>query len=515
MALMGAAVSGAALFATGITACNGPPVTSVALNLYAPSAQSPLTGVSWLNFTFSGSNLASPVTNLVATSTGATALTGLPTTTDVTVTVEGLPAFDPASGTPAALSRGSSVGVDFSKPATLNLFISLVDRFALATSAAGAVQALATARAGHTATLLKDGRVLIAGGGTFLGAASGNPLPSTIVGSAELFDPADGSIAPVSTTCNGSATALCTARAFHTATLLKDGRVVLMGGLSFATGGALASTRAIEIFSPTANSFSASSTQLTESGDRAYQTATLRADGTVLVAGGARYANQTATPLATADLYTPSPELVAATSTSLSTARMSHTATALKDGRILIAGGHGGSGALASTEVFDATFSAGPTLATARTGHAALRLDATYVVLVGGFTAPADPGTITGGVEFYNQDTGVLDASKAVALITPRAAHDIALTSGGRVLVTGGVTRSGTEEWKVSAGETIESNGNGGFRSRATTAAAREGRSYHRATALANSFVLVTGGLSADALASWVTLSHAELYNPP
>ncbi|MBI3073785.1 MAG: hypothetical protein HYY84_16880 [Deltaproteobacteria bacterium] len=496
-------------------ACSGPPVTSVALNLYAPSGQSPLTGVTWLNFTFSGPNLASPTTKLVAASGGTAALTGLPTTSDVTVTVEGLPAFDPATGTPAALSRGSAVAVDFAKPSTLNLFIALVDQFALATSATGSAQALSAARAGHTATLLKDGRVLIAGGGTFLGAASGTPLPSTIIGSVEIFDPRDGSITSIATPCSGTGTALCTPRAYHTATLLKDGRVVLVGGLTFATGGALVSTRAIELFSPTTNSFSASSTQLTENGDRAYHTATLRADGTVLIAGGARYSNQTATPLATADIYTSSPELIAATSTTLATARLLHSATTLKDGRILIAGGQGSSSVLSSTEIFDSTFSPGPTLATARTAHAALRLDATYVVLIGGFATPADPGSITGSIEFYNQDTSALDATKTISLITPRAAHDIALTSGGRILVSGGVTRSGTDQWKVIAAETIEANGSGGFRSRATTAATLQGRSFHRATALANSFVLLSGGLSVDGAATWVTLSHAELYNPP
>ena len=77
---------------------------------------------------------------------------------------------------------------------------------------------MATARAFHTATLLPDGEVLVAGGG--------EPGPA----SAELYDPGTGT---------WTATAsMSTGRAYHTATLLPDGRVLVAGGMGAGRGSA-------------------------------------------------------------------------------------------------------------------------------------------------------------------------------------------------------------------------------------------------------------------------------------
>ncbi len=74
----------------------------------------------------------------------------------------------------------------------------------------GATGSLATARADHTATLLPNGKVLVAGGS------------SCVLASAELYDPASGTW-----TATGS---LATARDLHTATLLPNGKVLVAGG---------------------------------------------------------------------------------------------------------------------------------------------------------------------------------------------------------------------------------------------------------------------------------------------
>jgi hypothetical protein len=72
---------------------------------------------------------------------------------------------------------------------------------------------MTTARAEHTATLLRDGKVLIAGG---TGAGSQQ------LASAELYDPATGTFS--------NATDLVAGRRQHTATLLPDGTVLIAGG---------------------------------------------------------------------------------------------------------------------------------------------------------------------------------------------------------------------------------------------------------------------------------------------
>ena len=170
---------------------------------------------------------------------------------------------------------------------------------------------MVTARYEHTATLLSNGKVLVAGG------YNGNYLAS-----AELYDPATNTW---STTTNP----MGTARNGHTATLLSNDKVLVAGGFN---GGYLASA---ELYDPATGTWSSTGPMGTA---RFYHTDTLLPSGKVLVAGGAN-----SYFLASAELYDPVAGTWSSTTNPMGTARYDHTATLLDGGKVLVAGGYNGS----------------------------------------------------------------------------------------------------------------------------------------------------------------------------
>jgi hypothetical protein len=124
---------------------------------------------------------------------------------------------------------------------------------------------LQTARTSATATLLPDGRVLIAGGSGF--QANGEELTMAAFASAEYFDPVEGQF-----TTAGSMTEV---RAGHTATQLQSGKVLIVAGS--------ADQMSAELFDPESGRFAATGSMGVP---RFEHVAILLADGRVLVAGG-------------------------------------------------------------------------------------------------------------------------------------------------------------------------------------------------------------------------------------
>jgi hypothetical protein len=177
------------------------------------------------------------------------------------------------------------------------------------------------ARDGQTATLLSDGRVLVAGG------------------SAELYDPVTGT---------WTATADMTEPYYgHTATLLLDGTVLVAGGDAPSGPGARAWPHA-ELYDPISATWRAVASLVTP---RLESAATLLSDGRVLVSGGREHGGADSALLHAAELYDPGTGRWFAIGDMIA-AHSGHSAVLLPDGRVLIVGGES-SDLQASAEIYD------------------------------------------------------------------------------------------------------------------------------------------------------------------
>jgi hypothetical protein len=186
--------------------------------------------------------------------------------------------------------------------------------------------AMMSARGNHTATLLPNGTILVAGG-------TNGP---NILGTSEIFNPATQSFTPTPGTMRD-------VRDLHTATLLANGRVLVAGGLSTnaTSTGAISSS---EVFYPDTGYWLSYSTMTTA---RSNHTATLLPDGNVLALGGfaqGQYLNSAEVYYSTAQAWIPFP--------AMHTARGLHTTTLLQDGRILVVGGENAQGVLDTYEIY-------------------------------------------------------------------------------------------------------------------------------------------------------------------
>ncbi len=274
-------------------------------------------------------------------------------------------------------------------------------------------------RVNHIATLLSDGKVLVAGGSGSLG------LP---VASAELYDSASGRW-----TATGP---MLETRANHTATLLPDGTVLVVGGAIDPDGeGVLASA---EAYDPGAGSWTA----IGEASDaRSGHAATLLPDGTALVAGGVgRFVSQSDSRALSAERY--HPDMPGWTGALMLEARFGHTLTLLPDGNVLVAGGSGGfGGLLASAELFDpgsGFWTATGGTIEAHAGHTATLLADGMVLVVGGYRSD----DLLAAAELYDSSIGSWTAT--ANMVTPRHDHTATPLPDGRVLVVGGSDSSGS-----------------------------------------------------------------------
>ncbi|WP_406624077.1 IPTL-CTERM sorting domain-containing protein [Acidovorax sp. SDU_ACID1] len=329
-------------------------------------------------------------------------------------------------------------------------------------------------RTQHSATLLADGRVLLAGG---------TGLGGSLVGSTEVFDPATNTVAPYGD--------LDIPRSQHTALLLHTGAVLVVAG-----AGEAGVRQSAEITHPAAFTRSATASL---PGTRTFHAATLTASGSVLISGGA--SGGTNTYLAGAQRYRPDSASAPAAwlgAAALPAPRSYHTQTLLPNGRVLVAGGWAlvqppnvtelSKATLLYDESTDAWTDAAP-MQIGRYRHTATLLPDGSVLVAGG-TSMASPGA----AETYDPSTNQWQATGSMN--TPRIGHTATLLPDGRVMVAGGINGPdtfatvefydpATRQW--TAGPDMSAK-----------------RSGHRAVPLIDGRVLVLG---AD-------LSNAQVFDP-
>jgi N-acetylneuraminic acid mutarotase len=274
--------------------------------------------------------------------------------------------------------------------------------------------AMANARNCHTATLLTNGTVLVAGGGGTSGGLS----------SVELYNPGTGNW-----TMTNSMNAV---RACHSATLLPNGKVLVAGGLG-QTGGGSGLLSSAELYDPTAGAWTMAGSMTT---NRAFHTATLLPNGKVLVVGGASFTNsRPGSSIPGAELYDPATGTWSATGAPNTPRGYGHTATLLANGQVLAVAGGNDTSVTNNAELYNPTTGVwtytGSLTTGARHSHAAALLPNGTVLVAGGYDS--DP---LSSAEVYNPTSGVWTATGS--LNAAREWHTATLLLNGRTLIAGG-----------------------------------------------------------------------------
>jgi deoxycytidylate deaminase len=350
---------------------------------------------------------------------------------------------------------------------------------------AAAAGPMFNARTLHAATRLANGKILITGGYDSV----------DYLNTAEVFDPLTGTSAETTTvdptTSKVVASNLITGRQGHTATLLQNGMVLIVGGYN----GTYLNTA--ELYNPATGVFTQLTSTLTTA--RAYHTATLQFDGQVLIAGGFNGSD-----LNSLELFNPSLRTFTELTATLGTVRAYHSATLLADGKVLFAGGYDGTNYLDTALVYDPSevsvqYTA-RTMITGRDNHTATLLPDGKVIIAGGFN-----GSPLATAEIFDPASRSLTAVSS-QMTTARQQHTATLLSNGKVMIAGGGNSS-----PLAVAELYDPSTQTFSAIKSPMIAARQN---HTATLLADGRVLLEGGQNTNLLVFDVNSDNSDNVSP-
>jgi hypothetical protein len=497
---------------------------------------SPLAGAGFLKFTITGDGLGSPLVDYYPVAQKNAAIPQIPAGTNRVIEVRAYD-NDPRVTTANLISLGRSA--PFTVPTALpspptgsvTVFLRPVGVFMQANVAGvtGTCSQMTLPRAGHSATLLSDGRVFVAGG---FQLDAGNALSDT-----EFYDPTTGSFdagPPIAIGNNALP------RAYHAATLSANGQVVLVGGEEYRSSGGTTSTIPVEaalVFDPIYH-LDYGGVQLYEA--RSHAGIGVDDAGRILIVGGNAIGGQPADMVEWLDPATWAislhsqavsgdcdggilldPDAGTAGGCALSFPRLgAAVATVAAQGGqyVAVAGGTDGVSLADAVTFFQYQGSSfGPLQQTlplqngrVQAGIATLQ-DANHLILAGGSVVLADGGqTLLGDTNIV--DVATFNAAEGPS-ITARSNICTALLLDNRVLTIGGLSANavGVPQSDPSV-ELIAADG--GSATAIPQAGLYPQRYAHTCTTLNDGSVLVLGGMQLAPTGQQTVLQDAWIYMP-
>jgi hypothetical protein len=503
------------------------------------SAANPFQGVQFLRIRVTGDGIDPPIEVVAPASSKTSTLPLIPAGANRIIEVRAYD--DDPSGNGRVVSIGRTL--PFTVPDVFpempsetelqkQVFLRQVNAWSAPVSATNVstCQSMKVARAGHTATLLPNGKIFIAGGFSFPPA---NPNRVALTAT-EIFDPASGTFTPAEDLSFRTRDQVVNkvAKAFHTATLLNNGQVLLWGGERYQllnTVNVIAPVTEVLAYDPDRNQYGATQRMTPPPIPRTQHKAVIDKNGRVLIVGGLRFNTSGSVgprlvPVSEIEWFDSAgsptgPQVVEG----LTVKRVDASAATVKNGEfIAVAGGTDGTALLDEVVFFTwngTAFAQVPQMAPPRLAAPGRRSAAAVtfregadMLMLGGFsdaTAVRPVGSseiIQAGVATVAQGANIGNRGDICAVTLKDGS---VLTIGGRTADLNGMMMRSDNSTVL-----VRPDGRGGTMALGAPSLTI-GRSLHTCTLMADGSVFVTGGLNqTTANQNGDVLSDAWIYTP-